>query len=124
MPLTRFPSRTERQDGLQGQALAAEIARLDVAHAPAKAKAGSLGGLLASYQAVPRFTDLADRAKADYRKIIDYLEPLRDMPLAQATSGFIAQLRDKTLKKRRAGFTTTCWRCSPPRFSTAPIMSW
>lgn len=90
---------------LKGQELAAEVARLDKLHAPAKAKAGTLGGLLESYRASPRFLNRKPRTKADYQKIMDYLKPLADTPLALVTPGFVAKLRDKALKSKRAGFT-------------------
>lgn len=90
---------------LSGQALAAEVARLDALHAPAKAKAGTLGGLLESYQKSPRFTNRKARTKDDYWKIIAYLEPMKDMPLVTMTPGIAAKLRDQTLAKKRAGFT-------------------
>jgi integrase len=90
---------------LMGQELAAEVARLDKLHAPAEAKEGTLGGLLASYRASPRFTNRKPRTRADYQKIMDYLKPLADTPLVLVTPGFVAKLRDKALKAKRAGFT-------------------
>lgn len=91
---------------LSGQEIALEVARLDKAHGKVAAKAGTLGSLLASYRASPAFTaDLQDRTRADYRKIMDYLAPIEGTPLVEIGSGFIAKLRDKTLKKKRAGFT-------------------
>jgi len=90
---------------LKGQALAAEVARLDALHKPLPAKAGTLGGLLESYKTSPRFMDLEDRTKADYRKIMDYLKPVAGKPLVELGPAQIAKLRDKTLKLKRAGFT-------------------
>jgi len=90
---------------LKGQELAAEVARLDKQHAPAAAKAGTLGGLLESYKGAPRYLNLADRTKADYRKIMDYLAPLAETPLVLIGPGFIAKLRDKAVKAKRVGFT-------------------
>lgn len=96
----------ERIDAtLTGQALAAEVDRLDKLHAPAAAKAGTLGGLLESYRKAPLYADLAARTKADYLKCMDYLKPLADTPLTVCTSGFFAKLRDKAAAKKRAGFT-------------------
>lgn len=90
---------------LSGQEIAAEVARLDKLHEPVTAKAGTLGALLASYRGSQAFTDLADRTRADYRKIMDYLAPIEGTPLSEIGHGFIAKLRDKTIKKRKAGFT-------------------
>lgn len=90
---------------LTGQALALEVAHLDKLHAPVAAKAGTLAGLLESYKRSPRFTGLAVRTRSDYRKIMDYLQPIGGTPLVQIGPGFIAKLRDKTLTKKRAGFT-------------------
>lgn len=86
--------------------IAAEVARLDRGKAPQEAaKPGTLGGLLESYRRSPRFTGKAERTKADYLKIMDYLKPLAETPLAAIGQGFMAKLRDKTLARKRAGFT-------------------
>lgn len=85
--------------------IAAEVARLDKIHAPQKAVAGTLGALLTSYKASPKFTGLSPRTRDDYNKIMEYLRPIHGTPLVEAGSGFIAKLRDKTLAKKKAGFT-------------------
>lgn len=90
---------------LSGEELAAEVVRLNKLHEPAKPKAGTLGGLLESYKQSPRFVDLAPRTKADYHKCMDYLHPLRDTPLTLLTTSFVAKLRDKTVKTKKAAFT-------------------
>src|SRR5690606_11645731 len=90
---------------LSGAEIAAEVARLDKLHAPVEAKAGALAGLLESYKKAPPFTDLADRTKADYRKCMDYLKPLAGTPLHLMDTAFMAKLRDKAVKAKRAGFT-------------------
>lgn len=98
-------SGTAINTSLSGAEIAAEVARLDEIHKPTPAKAGTLGGLLASWKASPAFTKLADRTRTDYGKIMDYLKPIEGTPLVQIGPGFIAKLRDKALKKKRAGFT-------------------
>lgn len=98
-------SGTAIDPSLTGQELAARVADLDKKHAPAQAKAGTLGGLLDSYRGSPRFKNRKARTKDDYWKIMEYLAPMGDMPLVTVTSGFIAKLRDQTLAKKRAGFT-------------------
>lgn len=89
---------------LAGEELAAEVARLNALHQPADAKAGTLGGLFESYKRSPRFTTLAERTRSDYRKIMDYLAGIAETPLHLVTSGYVAKLRDKTVKSKRAGF--------------------
>lgn len=90
---------------LEGIALAAEIDRLNKLHAPASQKPGTLGSLLTSYKASPRFTDLAARTKEDYHRCIDFLMPIAGTPLILLTPGFMARLRDKTAKKKHGAFT-------------------
>jgi integrase len=99
-------SGTPIDPGLSGQEIAAEVARLDKLHSPEKAKAGTLGALLASYREKSQsFLTLSDRTKADYRKIMDYLKPIEGTPLTEIGHGFIAKLRDKTIAKKKPGFT-------------------
>lgn len=90
---------------LTGTELAAEVDRLNKLHAPQKAAAGTLGGLLQSYKQSPKFTDLAPRTQADYLKYMDHLKPIGGTPLTLIDSAFMAKLRDKTVKKRRGAFT-------------------
>lgn len=98
-------SGTPIDPALTGQALAAEIDRLDKLHAPQKAAAGTLGGLLESYKQSPKFTDLAPRTQSDYLKYMDQLKPIAGTPLHLIDTAFMAKLRDKTVKKRRGAFT-------------------
>lgn len=98
-------SGTPIDTSLKGQALAAEVDRLDKLHAPQKAKAGTLGGLLESWKRSPSFTELKSRTRSDYQAIMDYLRPVAGTPLAMISSGWIAKLRDKTVKAKRTGFT-------------------
>ncbi|AZO38792.1 MAG: site-specific recombinase [Mesorhizobium sp.] len=90
---------------LTGQALAAEVDRLDKLHAPKMAQSGTLGALLESYKKSPKFTDLAPRTQSDYQKYMDHLKPIAGTPLALIDTAFMAKLRDKTVKKRRGAFT-------------------
>lgn len=98
-------SGTPISTSLSGQALAEEVARLDKLYEPQKARAGTLGSLFESYKGAPRYTDLAPRTKADYLKVMDYLQVMANTPLILATTGFMAKLRDKTKTKKGAGFT-------------------
>ncbi len=90
---------------LSAAEIAAEVARLDAAHKPNKAKPGTFAGLLESYKKSPRFTDLAPRTKADYHKCMDYLQPIGGTPLVVMNTAMMAKLRDKTVKTKRAAFT-------------------
>lgn len=64
---------------------------------------GSLGALLAKYQASPEFASRADRTRSDYAKVFSYLAPLDAMALAQIDGAFLYGVRDKAnaRKKRR-----------------------
>lgn len=90
---------------LSGAEIAAEVARLDAIHTPLPAKAGTLAGLLESYKKAPAFTDLAVRTRSDYRKCMDYLQPMAGTPLHLIDTAFMAKLRDKAVKAKRVGFT-------------------
>ncbi len=90
--------------GLSAAEIAAEVARLDKLHAPAKAKVGTMGAMLASYRASPRFTGLAARTQADYHRAMDWLKPIGDTPLTLLTPGFVAKLRDEAFRQKRGGF--------------------
>lgn len=98
-------SGTPIDPALDGTALAAEVHRLDQLHSATKPKAGTLAGLLESYKKAPRYMDLAPRTKADYLKCMDYLQPMAGTPLLLINTAFMAKLRDKAVKKKRAAFT-------------------
>ena len=65
---------------------------------------GTWGALVADYRASPDFTRLADRTKADYTKVLDYLAALDDMPLVQITSAACLKIRDRTFQQRKRRF--------------------
>lgn len=66
--------------------------------------AGTFGQLCADYKASPHFQSLAPRTQADYRKILDYVEDLREMPLHEWTRGRVLQLRDQAQKEKKRRF--------------------
>ena len=70
----------------------------------AKAKPGTLGQVITSYRTSPAFADLAERTRADYQKVFDYLSPMDGMELAKIDAAWIAKLRDKTYRKRKRRF--------------------
>ena len=66
---------------------------------------GTLGALVASYRAGPEFAALAPATRATYQKVFDGLKPLDGMPLAQITTEWLYQLRDKKHRERKRAFT-------------------
>src|SRR5690606_203173 len=47
----------------------------------------------------------APRTKADYHRCMDYLKPIRSAPLVSMNTAFMAKLRDKAVKAKKAAFT-------------------
>jgi integrase len=87
-------------------AFAMEVERLDRVPRPSperQKERGTLGALFAAYRDSPEFARLADRTRADYRGVLDYLAPLDGMPLSQLDGATVIQIRDRALaqKKRR-----------------------
>lgn len=89
-------------------AFAAEVARLDAAPAPTperqKARAGTLGGLFMAYRESVEYSRLAERTRADYLKVLDYLAPLDEMPLIQLDSAAIIGIRDRAFRQKKRRF--------------------
>jgi integrase len=73
----------------------AELAALDSKVKQQQALPGTLGLLFACYRSSPRFTDLAPSTQHGYMRMMNLLQPLRDMPLTELTPQFIAALRDR-----------------------------
>jgi integrase len=69
------------------------------------AKPGTLGLLITEYRKHHAFQDLADRTKADYQRVFDYLQPIADTALVRFDSPMVARIRDKAgeSKGRRFG---------------------
>lgn len=67
-------------------------------------KPGSLGLLIADYRKHSAFQDLADRTKADYQRVFDYLRPISDTSLAKFSSPLVVRIRDKAHKSRGRRF--------------------
>lgn len=65
--------------------------------------AGTFGALCAAYRASAHFNSLAPRTQSDYRKVLDWLAGVADMPIDQFTRPFVKQLKNKARqdKKRR-----------------------
>ena len=83
----------------------AEIAAAEaqIAHRQAPA-AGTLGRLIKSYRAAPAFTTLRPRTRADYEKIMGWLKPLADAPIATLSRGEIAKIRDVAFEEKKRSF--------------------
>lgn len=87
---------------LGSAAFFAECGRIaDKAKPASKPKPGTLGGLIDSYRASPRFHGLAAQTRKDYDKVFTYLRPLAEVSLDRFTSPFVAKLRDRTFESRK-----------------------
>ena len=62
-------------------------------------KAGTLGGLINTYYQETHFKDLADRTRADYRKVASYLNPVLDTPAHLLTTPLISGIHKKAVAK-------------------------
>jgi integrase len=61
---------------------------------------GTLGLLFDSYRTSPTYADLAPSTRQGYVRIMNVLQPLHEMPLAELTPQFIARLRDRIAADR------------------------
>jgi len=71
---------------------------------PVPSGAGTLGALIAAYRASPEFAALADRTRADYGRVLDWLDGGGGMPLADLDGAFILALRDRAYAQHRRRF--------------------
>jgi hypothetical protein len=91
-----------------------EVRLLDVGQDPGRVaktqlrepqhRSGTWGALVATYLDSPEFSRLADRTKRDYRRVLDYLAALDDMPLIQMTSAACLKIRDRAFTQRKRRF--------------------
>ena len=56
---------------------------------------GTLGAMITAYRASPEFEGLAPRTKADYRGILDYLQPLAPMLPREVDGPFAIRVRNR-----------------------------
>ena len=56
---------------------------------------GTLGAMITAYRASPEFEGLAPRTKADYRRILDYLQPLAPMLPREVDGPFAIRVRNR-----------------------------
>ena len=67
-------------------------------------KPGTLGLLIDKYREHNAFEELAPRTKSDYQKVFDYLQEIRDSPLAGFDPPLIVQIRDMAAKRKGVKF--------------------
>ena len=80
---------------LEGNALAAEVARLDALYKPYAARAGTLILLIQSYkEKSAHWEGLRERTQTDYGRVFDYLRPVYDQRLIDFTAPVVAGMRD------------------------------
>lgn len=85
---------------LDGNALAAEIARLDAIYKPYAIRAGTIIALIDAYKAkAAHWKSLRDRTRTDYERVFDYLAPTYSWPLSTLTPPAIAGARDAARDK-------------------------
>ncbi len=62
-------------------------------------KAGTLGGIIATYYAEDHFKNLSERTRADYRKCAAFLDKIRDTPVHVIDTPLVAGIHDKAAVK-------------------------
>jgi integrase len=82
-----------------------EIDRLNgLAAAQPVARAGALGALVTAYRGSPEFAGLAPRTKADYQRVLDFLQPLEEMPVKRIGAPFVIATRDRAYRRHKRRF--------------------
>lgn len=83
----------------------AELAALNVTSTPSEKKiAGSFGALVALYRESADFKDLAERTKADYQRVLNFVADLDAVPAGKITTGAVVRLRDNAYQKHKRRF--------------------
>jgi hypothetical protein len=79
----------------------AECARIAAITAMAgPAKPGTLGMLISEYRGHTAFTDdIADRTRADYQRVFNYLKPIEDTPLVRFDPPLVVRIQDKASRQ-------------------------
>jgi integrase len=85
-------------------AFAAEVERLNKGRALAQSGAGTLGALIAAYKASPEYHRLADRTRADYQHVCDYLADMDAALVTQIDGPAMLAIRDKAFSQRKRRF--------------------
>jgi len=61
--------------------------------------AGTWGWLAALYRASPEWQNLAERTRDDYRRALDHLAPMDNVPLIEMTTPALLRLRDRIAER-------------------------
>ncbi len=90
---------------------AQEVSRLDRqfeasrdAEKGSKDKRGTLGELIAAYKSSPEFHGLSQVTIKDYLYVMDWLQPIKDIPIFKIDAPFMLKLRDKGFEQRKRRF--------------------
>jgi integrase len=67
-------------------------------------RSGTFGGLIHAYRASPEFSGLAERTRKDYNRVLDYLKPLRHLPIHEFDQPYVLNIRDKANAKHKWRF--------------------
>ena len=85
-----------------------EVERLDRLARPSPERKemnrGTLGALIVGYRGSPEYSRLAERTRADYGKVFDYLSSIDGMPLVQLNAAAVIKIRDRALLQRKRRF--------------------
>lgn len=76
----------------------------DAERSAARPARNTLGQFVNAYKESDDWKDLAPRTRLDYDKVLDFLQPLADQPMAKFTAPELARLRDKWRKARGRRF--------------------
>lgn len=98
------PTKTRIQAAYGTAAFIVEVTRLNLALESAAPMPGTLGSLMAAYRASPEFEGRAERTRADYNSIMNWLKKVDDKPLSEITPSFAIGLRDKAYAKKGLRF--------------------
>lgn len=85
-------------------AFVAEWEAFEAAKFRAPPETKTVGNLIRAYKASPEYSQLADRTRADYAKILDWFRPIDAMPLSQVTPAAVMSMRDKANHQRKRRF--------------------
>lgn len=84
-----------------------EIERLDATPRPSPEREklkGTWGALVTAYRASPEYAGLAERTKADYQKVFDFMAALDRMPVNQLDDAALLELRDDAFREKKWRF--------------------
>lgn len=81
-----------------------ELAALNDGSKDVGSKPGTLGALITSYRNSAGFKSLAGRTRADYQKIMNYLQKYAESPLDDLTHGALSRFRDKVFEEKKRKF--------------------